>query len=388
MRFLTILLLFGLGLAAAADTLLIKSVNGGRTWTDIDPGPPHRFLHWLHIDSSNSTLYALTQQELGDEWHLLVMDGGETWQIRQTFPRQVSLISAAAPSADTLYLAYERYDPQKEVVIAKVTNHGESMEQYRAEELAVVKDGTFNGFLTSGFLTTLKADPPAPGRLYALVTNDFADDVFALFQALWMSADGGRNWERLAPPVADGCSYPEMEIDRSDSSVYVVCGNELFKSRDGGASWTRKPFPDGERLWNLQIGPGAPAVLLGNRLGVIWTSIDGADTWQRRGQLPMASEPRFLTPHPVDPSLLFASTLDGIEKSENGDETWTAMTEYPLLAESPLRLLIDPRAPDTIYLVNWRRQSLRLGPSNIGLVPSGIHVPPLRLSLIKIEGTK
>ena len=361
MRFLTMFLLFSAGLVAA-DTFLIKSANAGRTWTDIDPGSPDRFLQWLQIDSGSSTLYALTQRDLGDEWHLLVsLDGGQTWQIRQTFPREIYRISAAASSApDTLYLAYELYGyPQKEVIIAKVTDRGQSIEKYRAEGLAVVQDATF-----IGFLTTLKADPLAPAKLYALVTNELCctDDIFALFQALWVSVDGGRNWDRLEPPVADGCTYPEVQIDASDSSVYVVCGNELFKSTDGGASWTLKPFPDGERLWNLQIGPGARAVLFGNRLGVIWKSIDGAETWQRLGTLPAASDQRFLTPHPVNPSLIFASTRDGIAKSEDGGETWTAVTEYPLLAESPFRLFIDPQAPDTFYLVNWTRQQLRLGP--------------------------
>src|SRR6266852_9397386 len=88
--------------------------------------------------------------------------------------------------------------------------------------------------------------------------------------------------------LAYGCTYPEVQIDASDSSVYLVCGNELFKSTDGGASWTPKPFPDGERLWSLQSGPGATTVLFGNRLDVIWKSIDGAETWQRLGTLPAA----------------------------------------------------------------------------------------------------
>ena len=111
-----------------------------------------------------------------------------------------------------------------------------------------------------------------------------------------------------------------------------------------------------------QIGPGTPAALFGNRLGVIWKSIDDAETWQRLGTLPAASDPRFLTPHPVNPSLIFASTRDGIAKSEDGGKTWTAVTEYPLLAESPFRLVIDPQSPDTFYLVYWMRQRLRLGP--------------------------
>jgi hypothetical protein len=360
MRFLTMFLLLSAGLVAA-DTFLIKSVNAGRTWTDIDPGSPDRFLQWLQIDSRSSTLYALTHRDLGDEWHLFVsMDGGQTWQIRQSFPREIYWISAAAPGApDTLYLAYELYGyPQKEVIIAKVTDRGQSMQQYRAQGLAVEQDATF-----IGFLTTLKADPLAPAKLYALVTKELCctDDIFALFQALWVSGDGGHNWDRLEPPVADGCTYPEVQI-ASDSSAYLVCGNELFKSTDGGASWTPKPFPDGERLWSLQIGPGATAVLFSNRLGVIWKSIDGAETWQRLGTLPEASDQRFLTPHPLNPSLIFASTSDGIAKSEDGGDTWTAVTEYPLRAQSPFCLLIDPQEPDTFYLVNWTRQQLRLAP--------------------------
>jgi hypothetical protein len=361
MRFLTVFLLFSAGLAAA-DTLLIKSVNGGRTWTDIDPGSPDRLLEWLQIDSRGSTLYALTQRHLGDEWHLLVsMDGGQSWQIRQSFPREIYRIAAVvAPGApDTLYLAYEVYgNPLTKVMIAKVTDRGESMEQYRAEGLVVVKGG-----VSYGVLATLKADPRPSAKLYALVTKDPGnDEIFALFQALWVSVDGGRNWERLEPPLADGCTYPEVQIDPSDSSVYVVCGNELFKSTDGGASWTPKPFPDGQRLWHLQIGPGNPAVLFSNKQGVIWRSIDGVETWQRLGTLPLASHAMSLTPHPVDPSLLFATTADGIAKSEDGGETWTAVTEYPLLAESPFRLIIDPQAPDTFYLANWTRQQLRLSP--------------------------
>jgi photosystem II stability/assembly factor-like uncharacterized protein len=301
MRFLTVFLLVVASLAAA-DTFLIKSVDSGRTWTDIDPVSPDRFLWWLQIDSRSSTLYALTQHDLGDEWHLLVsVDGGQTWQIRQNFSREIYRISAAAEpgTPDTLYLAYEVYGyPQAKVMIAKVTNRGGSMEQYRAEVLVVIKGGIYYGVLAD-----LKADPRAPAKLYALVTTDPGnDEIFALFQALWVSVDGGRNWERVVPPLADGCLYPEVQIDPFDASVFVVCGSQLFKSTDGGASWTLKHFPDGERLWSLQSGPGTPTVWFGNRLGVIWRSADGANTWQRLGTLPLASHASLLTSHPLDAS--------------------------------------------------------------------------------------
>ena len=74
------------------------------------------------------------------------------------------------------------------------------MEQYRAEGLVVIKEGIYYAVLAD-----LKADPRAPAKLYALVTTDPGnDEIFALFQALWVSVDGGRNWERRGPSWNDG----------------------------------------------------------------------------------------------------------------------------------------------------------------------------------------
>src|SRR4051812_7164181 len=111
-RLLTVLLLVVPGLTAA-DTFLIRSVDSGRTWTDIAAGLPDRFLHWVQVDAQSSTLYALTQRDLGDEWHLSVSaDRGQTWNVRQTFPRTVYWMTATADQTpDTLYLAYEVGQP-------------------------------------------------------------------------------------------------------------------------------------------------------------------------------------------------------------------------------------------------------------------------------------
>jgi uncharacterized protein (TIGR03437 family) len=378
MRVLTVLLLLGCGVAAA-DTFLIKSTDGGRTWVDIDPGPPYQLLASFNVDPRTGILYAVAQRDGRSEGHLLVStDGGQTWQARQSFPAAATwniLVAGGAVSPDTLYLANE--DPSagfvypRSAIITRVTNGGRTVEQYRAEGLTI-EQGTVPNSL-GGYLTRLAVDAAAPSRLYAVVTNDLNLDIDAYFQALWVSTDGGRNWRRLEPPVTPDCTYPQISIDPSDSAVYLACGrSEFLKSTDGGESWMRKSTPDGVRIWNLQIGPGSPDTLyttVSKQRGMLpcatsslWRSTDGAATWQRAGDLPVYVAT--LRVHPSNPSVLVGTCSapvdhpgeNGIWRTENGGETWTKLAE--LGADSVL--LIDAHAPDTLYAYSRLRQELRL----------------------------
>ncbi len=356
MRVLTVLLLLGTGLASA-DTLVIKSTDGARTWTDIDPGPPHQLLRWLTVDPGTSNLYALTRRDLGAEGQLLVLmvstDGGQTWQARQNFPREASwnILPAGPVSPDTLYLAYREpgFPLPKSVVIARVSDGGQTVEQYPAQGLTIEQPPAGIGS-TYASLVGLDVNPAAPSTLYALITNEYADDIYAFFQALWRSDDGGRNWSRLEPPVKAHCGYPEFHIDPSGSPIYLLCDSDVFKSTDGGGSWTRKAGPDARPIWNLHIGPGAPGILytqlfdMDSRVFDLWKSTDAAETWQRSGSVPFGAG--LAAVHPTNPSVILATTRDGIVRSDDSGETWATMTERPFLAEFSPSIVVDPRAPD------------------------------------------
>jgi len=294
----------------------------------------------------------LTERDSGIERTLLVsIDGGRTWQNRLTFsPRAAGRILAAA-GPDTLYLAFEEgADYPRSVVITKLTGGGQTVEQYRAEGLTVAK-GTAP-MSVGGYVTRLVAAPPS--RVYALVTNEFADDAYAFFQALWSSGDGGRTWRQLEPPVSPNCAYPGLWSDPSNSSVYLSCGpSEFFISVDGGESWTRRSTPAEGRIWNLHFGSGMPAILYTITGSTLWRSTDGAESWQRSGDLPGGVY--CLQVHPTNPSVIFGAD-DGVWKSENGGETWAKLVEYGARFD----ILVDPAAPDTLYGWSFQRQEARL----------------------------
>jgi uncharacterized protein (TIGR03437 family) len=347
---------------ATGDTFLIKSTDGGQTWVDIDPGPPYQLLTLLNVDPATSILYAVAQRDLATEGHLLVSaDGGQTWQTRLSFPSEASWRIVSAVSPNVLYLPYE--DPgagfryPRSAIITRLTNGGQTVEQYRAEGLIIARGTVANSF--GGYLTHLAVDAAASDRLYAVVTNELNDDLFAFFQALWVSTDSGRNWKRLDPPVTPNCTYPGIWIDRADSALYLACGrSEFFKSTDAGGAWTRKQIPEGEqRIWNLRIGSGAPAILYTTGTDrAIWRSADGAETWERSGNLPTGVESWSLRVHPTHPSVISASGGDGIWRTENGGQTWTKLADLG----ADFSILIDLHAPETLYGYSQRRQELRL----------------------------
>jgi len=367
-RFLFAYLLVGLGFATA-DTFLIKSTDGGRTWVDIEPGPPDPFLAWFRVDPQTSTIYALTQSCSGGacsgpEQHLMVSDdGGQTWQTRQTFLRDASLwfsLAATPTSPDTLYLTNQVLSGPypEEVIVTRVADDGRQSEQYRADGLSIAYEQVPGS--SGGFLTGFAADASTPSKLYALITDDASDDIYAYFQALLRSLDGGRTWKQLQPPVTAHCTYPSIWIDPSESSVYLSCGLpntvDFWKSTDGGDSWTQKATPVGSRIWNLTLGPGSPAILnMVDTRGAIWKSLDGAESWQLSGQLPHGGGT--LSAHPANPAVLFAGGPKGIWKSEDSGQTWTMLLA---ISDGYWDIHVDPQAPNTLYAASLERQQVLL----------------------------
>jgi photosystem II stability/assembly factor-like uncharacterized protein len=232
---------------------------------------------------------------------------------------------------------------------------------------------------SEGALTGFAADASLPSTLYALITDDYSDDLYAYFQALWTSADAGRTWRQLPAPLRSHCTYPSMWTAPADSSVYLACGAgdtaEFWKSSDGGNSWTQKTLPNGNRIWRLTIAPGTPERRGRNQFrihvlddllytvddrGAIWKSRDGAATWQLSGYLPATiaglSTTTILSVSPKDPSVLFIGVMNGIWKSEDDGGTWTELLSS--YGDSGWSIYFNPPLPDTIYATSQTRQQV------------------------------
>ncbi len=149
----------------------------------------------------------------------------------------------------------------------------------------------------------LSISAPDPGHAWALLTCPADTGKPSCGRELIGTADGGRNWRRIAtlPGAVNEIEFVSADLGiaigdscLADGSLASCPGNVLI-SRDGGTTWTSvlrsanpvfaTASPAGQ-LWAAQIHPGLG--LKGGPQGpnvTFLTSVNGGTSWQRLGQL-------------------------------------------------------------------------------------------------------
>src|SRR5215510_8409594 len=152
-------------------------------------------------------------------------------------------------------------------------------------------------------------------------------------------------WTSIGP---FGGNVQALAIDpQNPTTVYAGTVNGLFKSMDGGESWsvvkTRLP---NRAIAFLATDPQNPTtVYVGNGDGA-FKSTDGGNTWSDFG--PTASPVRRLAFDGQNSAIIYALTASGdIFKSTDGGVTWNSTGL--LLVPAVYSLVVDPQTPSTIY---------------------------------------
>jgi photosystem II stability/assembly factor-like uncharacterized protein len=140
--------------------------------------------------------------------------------------------------------------------------------------------------------TWRKVHSPPPGRLAASVGKH--DVLYAEWNALFRSYDGGRSWERLTC----GLLIHDVAISPSDPrTIYLATGQPeaydgdedgggIYVTTDGGRTWKRstrfvKEYVDQRGVEVVAVIPDSPQqVYAGREFGGIEFSRDGARHWK------------------------------------------------------------------------------------------------------------
>jgi len=179
---------------------------------------------------------------------------------------------------------------------------------------------------------------------------------------LWKTEDAGTYWEPVGDDVFKSGNIGAMEISESNPEIMYVgmgepqmrnnvsWGDGVYKSTDGGKTWTHLGLEETHHISQVRIHPTNPDIVyigaFGHAFGPnpergVFKTTDGGKTWKKVLYKSDKAGVIDLVMNPSNPEELFASVWEferkawgpktggpdsGLWKSVNGGENWTEIT--------------------------------------------------------------
>ncbi len=215
---------------------------------------------------------------------------------------------------------------------------------------------------------------------------------------VWKSVDGGLTWK----PVFDdqpASSIGAVAIFQPNPDIVWVgtgegnprnsagVGNGIYKSVDGGRTWTHLGLERSEHIHRVVLHPTNPDIAYLAAMGPTWSdgeergvfkTTDGGRTWQRVLYVDQRTGAADLVMDPSNPNKLFAAMWEhrrwpwffesggpgsGLYVTYDGGENWTRLTEADGLPPGELGrigLAVAHNEPTVVYALVEATQSALL----------------------------
>jgi photosystem II stability/assembly factor-like uncharacterized protein len=173
-----------------------------------------------------------------------------------------------------------------------------------------VTNGTFGNF---GEVTV----HPTDGTVYA-----GGED------GIYISDDQGANWSLLSTLPGDGNVYGLVIDYANPLNMYATrWGEGIFRSTDGGNTWARASGSYDTQLFDLDIHPINPSILFASTWSGVYRSVDAGTSWLQLDSPGRVSE---LAIHGLSQFaivMLAVTEGNGISKSTDLGETWRPVND-------------------------------------------------------------
>ncbi|MHB1297620.1 MAG: WD40/YVTN/BNR-like repeat-containing protein [Gemmatimonadaceae bacterium] len=212
--------------------------------------------------------------------------------------------------------------------------------------------------------------------------------VAAAAGGVWKTTNNGVTFRPVFDkyPVA---SLGDLAIAPSDSNVLYLGSGEpnsrnsispgggIFKSTDGGLTWTFKGLTETQHIGRVIVHPTNPNIAWVAALGAAWTTnrerglyktTDGGETWVNKKYINDTTGFIDVDIHPRDPNVLFATSYHRLRgpyflqsggkgsalwKSTDGGESWTEVKGggFPETMKGRMEIAIAQSNPDIMYVL-------------------------------------
>jgi photosystem II stability/assembly factor-like uncharacterized protein len=258
---------------------------------------------------------------------------------------------------------------------AKKKENEEPKTKLNAETLSGLELRGIGPAINSGRVVDFAVTPGKRHRFFAATASG----------GLWKTENAGTTWE----PVFDGegsYSIGCVTIDPSNSNVIwvgtgennsqrsVSFGDGVYKSMDGGQSWTNTGLTESEHIGRIVVHPDNSDVVFVAAQGPLWRSggdrglyktTDGGATWERILHVSDDTGVSEVWLDPRDPDLMYATSYQrrrhvwtlinggpesAFHKSTDGGATWRKIDKgLPDVDRGRMGLCISPVNPDVVY---------------------------------------
>ena len=214
--------------------------------------------------------------------------------------------------------------------------------------------------MTRGFVWRC-IGPPRGGRVVA-VAGDPMDPMTFYFGAcaggVWKTVDGGTYWECISDGYLNSATIGALAVSESDRNVIyagtgettirvdVSFGDGLYRSTDGGQTWSHLGLENTRHIGEIRIHPQDPEVVyvaaLGHAFGEnpergVYRSVDGGQNWDLVLYQSSQAGAVDLSLDPNNPRIIFASIWEarrnfwnlssggpgsGLFRSKDGGDCW------------------------------------------------------------------
>ncbi len=229
----------------------------------------------------------------------------------------------------------------------------------------------------------------AGGRVAAVAGTPQDDRLYYLGTAgggVWRSVNGGETWEAVFEKQSVG-AIGAVAIDPRDERVVwagtgeanprndVSYGNGLYKSSDGGKTWTRVGLAGVWSISRIAVDPKDPRHVVVGAFGDpfkdspdrgVYVTFDGGRSWSKSLYLSPSSGASDVAMNPADPKIVYAGMWhfrrvpwtftsggadDGLYKSSDGGRTWKRLTGngLPEGYTGRIGLAIAPSRPNRVF---------------------------------------
>ncbi|MFN6202167.1 MAG: hypothetical protein ACK496_06760 [Acidobacteriota bacterium] len=179
----------------------------------------------------------------------------------------------------------------------------------------------------------------------------------AALDGVYRTRDSGARWEKISPPGrSEMRGFHSVAIDpRAAEIIYVGTSHLPWKTLDGGRNWqlagsAATGMLDDSDIFSIQIEENTPNTILISACSGIYRSFDASATWTKFKGIPTESRrTQIIYRHPTRPEVIFAGTTEGLwlSKFYGMAESWRRVTSEHLLINS---VAIHPARPDRVFI--------------------------------------